>query len=44
MQRCTAGLHNFDGVTGTIVSGMNKNTCSSDPFTTRLLMCHDLRF
>ena len=24
----------------TIISGMNKNTCSSDPFPTRLLMSH----
>ena len=38
----TTTLYHFDRVTDTellkIISGMNKTTCSSDPFPTRLLM------
>ena len=37
-------FRSFDGVTYTehikIISSMNKTTCSSDPFPTRLLMSH----
>ena len=34
MPRCTTSLYHFDSVTDTelIISGMNKTTCSSDPF------------
>ena len=36
--------HHFDRVTDTdllkIISGMNNTTCSSDPFSTRLLISH----
>ena len=35
MSICTTTLYHFDRVTG-----MNKTTCSSDPFPTRLLMSH----
>ena len=42
MSRCPTGLYHFEPVTDTerlkIISGMNKTTCSSDPFPTRLLM------
>ena len=42
MSMCTTGLYHFDPVTDTellkIISCMNKTTCSSDPFPTRLLM------
>ena len=41
---CTTTLYHFDRVTDPellkIISGMNKTTCSSDPFPTRLLMSH----
>ena len=44
MPMCTSSLYNFDSVTDTellqFISGMNKTTCSSDPFPTRLLMSH----
>ena len=44
MPICTTTLHHFDRVTDPehlkIISGMNKTTCSSDPFPTRLLMSH----
>ena len=44
MPICTTTLYHFDRVTDpellTIISGMNKTTCSSDPFPTRLLMSH----
>ena len=44
MPICTFTLYNFDRVTDPdllkIISGMNKTTCSSDPFPTRLLMSH----
>ena len=36
MPICMTTLYHFDGVTNpellTIISGMNKTTCSSDPF------------
>ena len=42
MPICTTTLYHFDRVTDPellkIISGMNKTTCSSDPFPTRLLM------
>ena len=41
---CPTGLYHFDPVTHTellkIISCMNKTTCSSDPFPTRVLMSH----
>ena len=41
MPMCTTSVYHFDGVTDTEnISGMNKTTCSSDPFPTRLLMTH----
>ena len=44
MSRCPTTLYHFDPVTDTelfkIISCMNKTTCSSDPFPTRLLMSH----
>ena len=45
MPICTTTLYHFDRVTDpellTIISGMNKTTCSSsDPFPTKLLMSH----
>ena len=44
MQRCNSSLDQFDRVTDTeplkIISGLNKTTCSSDPFPIRLLMSH----
>ena len=44
MSMCPTGLYHFDPVTDTellkIISCMNKTTCSSDPFPTRLLMSH----
>ena len=44
MSMCPTGLYYFDPVTDTellkIISCMNKTTCSSDPFPTRLLMSH----
>ena len=44
MPICTTTLYHFDRVTDTellkFISGMNKTTCSSDPFPTRLLMSH----
>ena len=44
MPICTTTLYHFDRVTDPellkIISGMNKHTCSSDPFPTRLLMSH----
>ena len=44
MPICTTTLYHFDRVTDPevlkIISGMNKTTCSSDPFPTRLLMFH----
>ena len=44
MSMCPTGLYQFDPVTDTefkqIISCMNKTTCSSDPFPTRLLMYH----
>ena len=33
-------LCHFDTELKKIISGMNKTTCSSDPFSTRLLMSH----
>ena len=36
MSMCPTGLYHFDPV----ISCMNKTTCSSDPFPTRLLMSH----
>ena len=42
MSMCPTGLYHFDPVTDTellkIISCINKTTCSSDPFPTRLLM------
>ena len=42
MAICTTTLYHFDRVTDPellqIISGMNKTTCSADPFPTRLLM------
>ena len=44
MPICTTTLYHFDRVTDpellNIISGMNKTTCSSDPFPTRLIMSH----
>ena len=44
MAMYTTSLDHFDLVTDTelltIISGINKTTCSSDPFPTRLLMSH----
>ena len=44
MLLCTTTLYHFDRVTDPelkkIISGMNKTTCSSDSFPTRLLMSH----
>ena len=44
MPLCTTTLYHFDRVTDhelkKIISGINKTTCSSDPFPTRLLMSH----
>ena len=43
MPICTTTLYHFDRVTNPelkIISGMNKTTCSSDQFPTRLLMSH----
>ena len=44
MSMCPTSLYYFDPVTDTeilkIISCMNKTTCSSDPFLTRLLMSH----
>ena len=44
MSMCPTGLFNFDPVTDTqlfkIISCMNKTTCSSDPFPTRLLISY----
>ena len=44
MSMCPTGLYHFDPVTDTellkMISCMNKTTCSSDPFPTRLLMSH----
>ena len=42
MPICTAILYHFDRVTDPelFFSGMNNTTCSSDPFSTRLLMSH----
>ena len=44
MPICTTTLYHFDRVTDhklfKIISGMNKTTCSSDPFPTILLMSH----
>ena len=44
MPICTTTLYYFDRVTDhellNIISGMNKPTCSSDPFPSRLLMSH----
>ena len=44
MPICTTTLYHFDRVTDPElkknISGMNKTTCSSDPFPTRLLMSH----
>ena len=44
MSMCPTGLYHFDPVTDTelltTISCMNKTTCSSDPFPTRLLMSH----
>ena len=44
MPICPTTLYHFDRVTDPellkIISGMNKTTCSSDPFPTRLLMSH----
>ena len=41
---CTTTLYHCYRVTNpelkNIISGMNKTTCSSDPFPTRLLMSH----
>ena len=42
MSMCPTGLYHFDPVTDTellkIISCMNKTTCNSDPFPTRLLI------
>ena len=41
MPICTTTLYHFDRVTDPeLISGMNKTTCSSDPFPNRLLMSH----
>ena len=44
MPKCNTSLDDFDHVTDTkllnIISGMNKTTCGSDLFPTRLLMSH----
>ena len=44
MSVCTASFYHFVRFTYTellkIISGINKTTCSSDPFLTRLLMPH----
>ena len=44
MSMCPTGLYHFDPVTDTellkMIYCMNKTTCSSDPFPTRLLMSH----
>ena len=44
MSICPTGLYHFDPVTDNeilkIISCINKTTCSSDPFPTRLLMSH----
>ena len=44
MPMCPTSLYHFDPVPDTellkIISGMNKTTCSSDPFAIRLLMSH----
>ena len=44
MSICTTTLYHFDRVTDPelikIISGMNKTTCGSDPFPTRLLMSY----
>ena len=44
MSMCPTGLYHFDPVTDTellkIIYCMNKTTCSSDPFPTRLFMSH----
>ena len=44
MSMCPTSFYHFDPVTDTdlltIISCMNKTTCSSDPFPTRLLMFH----
>ena len=44
MSMCPTGLHHFEPVIDTerlkIISCMNKTTCSSNPFPTRLLMSH----
>ena len=43
MSMCPTGLYHFDPVTDTEllkIMIMNKTTCSSDSFTTRLLMSH----
>ena len=44
MPICTNTLYHFDRVTDPelkkIMSGINKTTCSSDPFPSRLLMSH----
>ena len=43
MSMCHTGLYHFDPVTDTellkIISCMNRTTCSSDPFPTRLKFC-----
>ena len=44
MPICTTTLYHFDRGADPelkkIISGINKTTCSSDPFPTRLLMSH----
>ena len=44
MSMCPTGLYHFDPPTDTellkIISCMNKTTCGSDPFPTRLLMSY----
>ena len=40
MPICTTTSYNFDPELLNIISGMNKTTCSSDPFPTRLLRSH----
>ena len=40
MSMCPTGLYHFDPELLKIISCMNKTTCSSDPFPTRLLMSH----
>ena len=44
MSMCPTSLYHFDLVTDPellkMISGMNKTTCSFDPFPTRLLMSH----